>query len=52
MLLEGFTSPAIAEDLGISVNTVKGYMKTMYRKCGVISKAELIRLATSDTKDV
>ena len=52
MLLEGFTAPAIAERLGISLNTVKGYMKSLYKKCDVISKAELINLVVGDAKNV
>ncbi len=42
LLGKGRTIGFVAEELGISYNTVKGYAKNVYAKCGVHSRQELI----------
>lgn len=42
LLGRGRTVGYVAEELGISYNTVKGYVKSVYAKCGVHSRQELI----------
>lgn len=42
LLGRGRTVGFVAEELGISYNTVKGYAKNIYAKCGVHSRQELI----------
>ena len=42
LLGRGRTVGFVAEELGISYNTVKGYVKNVYAKCGVHSRQELI----------
>lgn len=42
LLGRGRTIGFVAEELGISYNTVKGYTKNVYAKCGVHSRQELI----------
>ncbi|MGN0038157.1 MAG: response regulator transcription factor [Coriobacteriales bacterium] len=42
LLGRGRTVGFVAEELGISYNTVKGYAKNVYSKCGVHSRQELI----------
>ena len=42
LLGRGRTVGFVAEELGISYNTVKGYAKNVYAKCGVHSRQELI----------
>jgi DNA-binding CsgD family transcriptional regulator len=44
LLLGGSSNKEIAGSLGISLNTVKGYMKLLSRKLGVSSRAEIIAL--------
>lgn len=46
MLKEGRTYKEVSERLGISVDGVRYYVKTIYKKFGVTSKGELIRSAT------
>jgi LuxR family maltose regulon positive regulatory protein len=41
-LMRNLAAPAIAEELFISVNTVKSHVKNVYRKLGVSSRAEAI----------
>ena len=43
----GWAPREIAQDLGISTNTVREHVKSIYRKCGVKSRSELIALALS-----
>lgn len=43
LLLQGHGRKQIATQLGISINTVNGYAKELYRRFGVHSQAELIR---------
>ena len=42
LLGRGYSAQAIAESLGISVNTAKGHIKNVYAKCGVHARQELI----------
>ncbi len=43
LLLKGESRKGIADRLGISINTVAGYARTIYQKTGVRSQAELLR---------
>ncbi len=43
LLLKGENRKGIADRLSISVNTVSGYARELYRKIGVSSQAELMR---------
>ena len=45
LMLRGYTLPQAGERLGVSLNTARYYAKTIYRKLGIHSKAELIALA-------
>lgn len=45
MVIEGYTAAVAAEQLGISIATVKFHLGNGYRKMGIQSKAELIQLA-------
>ncbi len=45
MMIEGYTAAAAAEQLGISIATVKFHLGNGYRKMGIQSKTELIHLA-------
>lgn len=47
-IVMGFSSEAIALDLGIAENTVKTYRKRAYRKLGIGSQNELFALALRD----
>ena len=47
MLLRGHSVRRISELLGLSVNTVQGYSKSLYRKLGVHSRQEIIDLSSS-----
>lgn len=51
MALDGLTAPVAAEELGITVATVKFHLGNAYRKLGVHSKAELFRLARHSNAD-
>ena len=42
--LHGYSMPNIAEQLGISPETVRTHMRNIYQKAGVTNKQELIRL--------
>lgn len=44
LLLQSHGRKEIAKRLGISVNTVQGYIKDIYRRYGVHSHAELLRV--------
>lgn len=43
LLLDGQDNRAIANDLFISVGTVKSHVHTIFRKCGVSSRSELLQ---------
>jgi Response regulator containing a CheY-like receiver domain and an HTH DNA-binding domain len=43
LLLQSHSRKEIAQRLGITVNTVQGYIKEIYRRFGVHSHAELLR---------
>lgn len=45
LLIAGATMRAIAEEAGVSVNTVRNQAASIYRKTGVHNKVELLRLA-------
>jgi DNA-binding NarL/FixJ family response regulator len=45
LLQDGFTNAAIAEELGIGVETVRTHARSIYRKLGVPSRRELARVA-------
>jgi DNA-binding CsgD family transcriptional regulator len=47
-VLKGNTSAGISEKLYLSQSTVKGHMRTLYRKCDVHSRAELISAVERD----
>jgi LuxR family transcriptional regulator, maltose regulon positive regulatory protein len=42
-LQEPLTQREIGTKLFLSINTVKGYTKNLYRKLGVVSRAEAVR---------
>ncbi len=44
----GLTTRAIAEDLGVGVETVRSHLKTLYARLGVAGRTELARVATGD----
>ncbi len=43
LLLQGHSRKTIAEDMGISINTVAGYVRDIYRFFNVTSQAQLVR---------
>lgn len=45
LLAEGKTNPEIAEATGLSSNTVKNYVATIYLKLGVRRRTEVVRAA-------
>lgn len=51
LVVQGKTNPVIAEQLYISVNTVKNHLKNIYKKMGVSSRAQAVvkYLETSNT---
>jgi DNA-binding CsgD family transcriptional regulator len=49
LLVKGHPCGAVADLLGLSPNTVKGYMKELYRHFDVRSQLQLIRLTSSDS---
>ncbi len=52
LILEGGTRKDVAHDLGISVHTLDGYIKDIFRYFGVHSQAELIaRFRSGDGRD-
>jgi DNA-binding CsgD family transcriptional regulator len=46
LLVEGLTTLAMAEKLGISPHTVRDHLKNLYRKTGTKSRSELLGLAS------
>lgn len=48
LLTEGLGAPAIATQLGMSVHTCRGHLKTLMQKYGVHSQVELAMRVTSD----
>ena len=50
LLISGRSGAYIADELGISVNTVKGYVQGVYRKCDVHNRQELIDLFETHKK--
>ncbi|MDR1082261.1 MAG: LuxR C-terminal-related transcriptional regulator [Coriobacteriales bacterium] len=47
-IVRGKTASEISETLVLSTSTIKGHMRTLYRKCNVHSKEELIASLTYD----
>ena len=47
-LAQGFTIPAVSEKLYVSENTVKSYVKSIYRKLDIHSRSELIDLVNTE----
>lgn len=47
-IAKGFTNQEVADALGISIDTVKDYLKTIYSRLGVSSRAEAVSLAVSN----
>ena len=43
-LYNGLSLLEIADDLHCSINTVRAHLKQVFKKCGVHSQAELVRL--------
>ena len=46
MLAENYSNSEIADELVISINTVKKHVKNVYEKLGVTSRVELVFLIT------
>jgi DNA-binding CsgD family transcriptional regulator len=44
LILDGYTAAAVSTKLGISLNTVRFHLRNTYRKCNIVSKAELVEL--------
>ncbi|NLJ79713.1 MAG: helix-turn-helix transcriptional regulator, partial [Firmicutes bacterium] len=51
-LLQGKTYRVIGAELSISENTVKYYVKNIYSKYNIQSRAELIRIVLGEEKEV
>ena len=45
LLLKGYTNPAIANELIISINTVKAHLKSLYRKLNVSNRTQACEAA-------
>jgi DNA-binding NarL/FixJ family response regulator len=45
LLSTGASYAEIGRDLGIRVNTVRTYIRSLYEKCGVVNRAEAVNLA-------
>ncbi len=41
-LVQGMSNQAIADELGLSINTVKAYLKTAYGKLEVSSRVQVV----------
>lgn len=50
-LAKGRSVPVIAEQLGVSQNTVRFHCKNIYEKCGVHFKQELLSLMEEDAEE-
>ena len=46
-IAKGFTNQEVADMLGLSVDTVKDYLKTIYTRLGVSTRAEAVSLTVS-----
>lgn len=46
-IAKGFTNQEVADRLGISIDTVKDYLKTIYSRLGVSTRAEAVSFAVS-----
>ena len=47
-IAKGFSNQEVADMLGISIDTVKDYLKTIYGRLGVSTRAEAVSLAVSN----
>ena len=47
LMIRGRSRASIAEELVVSQNTIKTHMTHIYRKCGVGSREELVKLVES-----
>lgn len=45
LLRRGLTNEEIAEQLGLSANTVRNQLSDVYERCGVTNRTELVALA-------
>jgi DNA-binding CsgD family transcriptional regulator len=43
LLLEGHRVVSIAAELGVSEHTIRNHLKSIFRKLGIHSQAELVR---------
>jgi len=48
LIAKGYTSPLIANELGISLNTIKWYRKRLIRKFSASTSGEMVRKAIED----
>jgi LuxR family maltose regulon positive regulatory protein len=46
-LSRGLTRQELAEDGGVSINTVKGVIKSVYNKLGAVNRADAVRIAVN-----
>ena len=50
-LLDGATNKEIAYQLGVGVSTVKSLLQTLFRKTGVRTRAQLVRIVLEDHRE-
>ena len=48
LVYEGYNNEEIADELGISLNTVKHHLSHLFSKCGVRGKHELLAVIAQD----
>jgi DNA-binding NarL/FixJ family response regulator len=48
LLQDGYTNSEIATELGIGIETVRTHARSVYRKLGVASRRELVRMARQE----
>jgi DNA-binding NarL/FixJ family response regulator len=48
LLQDGYTNSEIASELGIGIETVRTHARSVYRKLGVASRRELVRMARQE----
>lgn len=52
LILQGHSSPSIADKLGVSPHTVKVFRRQLYAKCGIKSQSELFWLMLPILKEI